>query len=121
MKTILSIILLTLFISPSAKALDYMCDSWLYRYTLQLDGYSSVLWAYVKDDRSTILAGYTGFIQEQGLYRKYYFYPSQGSETIVSLNAQRIDDKEEKLFGWIDGNLGRGLIADELRCKRINN
>ena len=50
---------------------------------------------------------------------KFYFSPPQGSETILTFDKEDITSQSNTLFGWVDGNFGRGIIHDNLRCLKF--
>lgn len=116
-KIFLSFLFLFSF-SSWAKSVSYTCAVRYYQINITLDGESTSMFLKDRQTHETIYVGYVSNIETQGNFQKYYFYPSNGRESILTFNAQDIENQVDRTSGWIDGQFNGWLIYDSFSCMK---
>lgn len=114
------ILLASLFLSFSsfAKSVQYTCVVRYYQIDITIDGLSTSMFFKDRMSHQTLYVGYVSRIETQGNFQKYYFYPTNGHESVLTFNAEDIANEAARTSGWIDGNFGE-MVYDSFSCFKV--
>lgn len=121
MKKLFLSLLLLVSMNTFAKSVNYTCVFRYYQISITINGESTSMFLTDRMSHDTLYVGYVSRIETLGNFQKYYFYPSNGRESILTFNAQDIENQVERTSGWIDGQFNGWLLYDSFLClKNIN-
>lgn len=118
MKKIILLLSLLMCFSSFAESIQYTCAVRYYQIDITLDGASTSMFFKDRMSHETLYVGYVSHIETQGNFQKYYFYPSNGRESILTFNAEDIANQADRTSGWIDGHFGV-MIYDSFICNKV--
>ena len=116
MKKLFFNLLMLASFSSFAGTVDYTCGFRQYQINITFDEMSTNMFLIDRLSHETIYVGYVGWIETQGNFQKYHFYPSNGRDSILTLNKEDIANQVTRTSGWIDGQFNGWLMYDSIIC-----
>lgn len=121
MKKIILMFFLLLSMQSYAHSVNYTCVVRYYQISITLNDESTSMFLTDRMTHDTLYVGYVSRIVTQGKFQKYYFYPSNGRESILTFNADDVLNQVDRTSGWIDGQFNGFLIYDAFTCLKNRN